>query len=61
MNAVPENANDSFFDVEEKKKQSKCDTKIFASSFFLIFNTNGSIVPEVKIEVRKNLFSLEPG
>ena len=35
------------FDVEEKK-QNKRDTKIFTSSFVLIFNTNGNIVPEVK-------------
>ena len=34
-------------DVEEKK-QNKRDTKIFTSSFVLIFNTNGNIVPEVK-------------
>ena len=32
----------------KKKKQNKRETKIFTSSFVLIFNTNGNIVPVVK-------------
>ena len=47
VNAITENANRQLFDVTEQK-QNKRDTKIFTSSFVLIFSTNGNIAPEVK-------------
>ena len=46
LNAITENAKPQLFDIKEKK--NKRDTKVFTSSFVLIFNANANIVPEVK-------------